>query len=136
MLDNSACPHTKRIREDALEDYLLHELEGIAERNNRYYKKAGKKPTQSADLIRKKMGKLKTLYLNDLIELDDYKSEYASLKRALETVEEKPETDLDALKDGLGEYDTYSREEKKEFWTRFIRRIDANNDGAFFVTPR
>lgn len=82
------------------------------------------------------MSKLKTLYLNDLIELGDYKAEYASLKRALETVEEKPETDLDALKDGLGEYDTYSRNEKKEFWTRFIRRIDADNDGAFFVTPR
>jgi hypothetical protein len=136
MFDNSACPHTKRIREDALEDYLLHEMEGIAERNNRYYKKAEKKPTHSADSIRKKMSKLKTLYLNDLIELGDYKAEYASLKRALETVEEKPETDLDALKDGLGEYDTYSRNEKKEFWTRFIRRIDADNDGAFFVTPR
>ena len=136
MLDNSACPHTKRIREDALEDYLLHEMEGIAERNNRYYKKAEKKPTHSADSIRKKMGKLKTLYLNDLIDLDDYKTEYASLKRALETVEEKPETDLDALKDGLGEYDTYSRNEKKEFWTRFIRRIDADDNGAFFVTPR
>ena len=136
MLDNSACPHTKRIREDALEDYLLHEMEGIAERNNRYYKKADKKPTQSADSIRKKMGKLKTLYLNDLIDLEDYKAEYASLKRTLETVEEKPETDLAALKDGLGEYDTYSRDEKKEFWTRFIKRIDADNDGAFFVTPR
>lgn len=61
------------------------------------------------------MSKLKTLYLNDLIELGDYKAEYASLKRALETVEEKPETDLDALKDGLGEYDTYSRNEKRNF---------------------
>ena len=136
MLDNSACPHMKRIREDALEDYLLHELMGIAERNNRYYKKAEKKPTQSADAIRKKMSKLKTLYLNDLIELDDYKAEYASLKKSLETVEEKTKTDLDALRDGLCEYDTYLREEKKEFWTRFIRRIDADNDGAFFVTPR
>lgn len=136
MLDNSACRHKKRIREDALEDYLLHELEGIAERNNRYYKKAEKKPTQNADAIRKKMGKLKTLYLNDLIELDEYKQEYASLKKALETVEEKPKTNLDALRNGLAEYDTYSREEKKEFWTRFIRRIDADDDGAFFVTPR
>ena len=123
MLDNTSCPHTKRIREDVLEDYLLHELAGIAERNNRYYKKAEKKPTQSADSIRKKMSKLKTLYLNDLIELDDYKAE-------------KPKTDLDALRNGLGEYGTYSREEKKEFWTRFIKRIDADNDGAFFVTPR
>lgn len=136
MLDNTSCPHTKRIREDVLEDYLLHELAGIAERNNRYYKKAEKKPTQSADSIRKKMSKLKTLYLNDLIELDDYKAEYSILKRSLETVEEKPKTDLDALRNGLGEYGTYSREEKKEFWTRFIKRIDADNDGAFFVTPR
>lgn len=119
-----------------MEDYLLNELEGIAERNNRYYKKAEKKPTQSADAIRKKMGKLKTLYLNDLIELDEYKREYASLKKALEATEERPEINLDALKKELQEYETYSRDEKKEFWTRFIRRIDANNDGAFFVTPR
>lgn len=47
MLDNSACPHKKRIREDALEGYLLHELEGIAERNNRYYKKAEKSPRKA-----------------------------------------------------------------------------------------
>ena len=136
MLDNSACPHTNRIREDALEDYLLHAMEGIEERNNRYYKKADKKPTHSADSLRRKMDKLKTLYLNDLIELDEYKREYASLKKALEAVAEKPETNLDALRNGLAEYDTYSREEKKEFWTRFIRRIDADDDGAFFVTPR
>lgn len=81
------------------------------------------------------MSKLKTLYLNDLIELDEYKREYASLKKTLETVEEKPRTNLDALRNGLAEYDTYSREEKKEFWMRFIRRIDADDDGAFFVTP-
>ena len=43
---------------------------------------------------------------------------------------------MDALKKELQEYETYSRDEKKEFWTRFIRRIDADNDGAFFVTPR
>ena len=136
MLDNSACPHTKRIREDALEDYLLREVVEIAERTNRSYKQEKKKPPQSADAIRKKMSKLKTLYLNDLIELDEYKREYASLKKALEAVKEKPKTNLDALRNGLAEYDTYSREEKKEFWTRFIRRIDADDDGAFFVTPR
>lgn len=44
------------------------------------------------------MGKLKTLYLNDLIELDEYKREYASLKKALEATEERPEINLDALK--------------------------------------
>ena len=82
------------------------------------------------------MSKLKTLYLNDLIELDEYKKEYTTLKKSLEAVEENPKTNLDALRNGLAEYDTYSREEKKEFWTRFIRRIDADNDGAFFVTPR
>ena len=136
MLDNSACQHKKRIREDALEDYLLHELEGIAERNNRYYKKAEKNPTQSEYSILKKMSKLKKLYLNDFIELDEYKREYASLKKALAAVEAKPKTNLDELRNGLAEYDTYSREEKKEFWTRFIRRIDADDDGTFFVTPR
>ena len=136
MLDNSACPHTKRIREDALEDYLLCEVVEIAERTNRSYKQEKKKPTQSVDAIRKKMDKLKTLYLNDLIELEEYKKEYTALKKSIEAVEEKPKTSLDALRNGLAEYDTYSREEKKEFWTRFIQRIDADDNGAFFVTPR
>ena len=58
------------------------------------------------------------------------------MKKALEATEERPEINLDALKKELQEYETYSRDEKKEFWTRFIRRIDADNDGAFFVTPR
>lgn len=61
------------------------------------------------------MGKLKTLYLNDLIELDEYKREYASLKKALEATEERPEINLDALKKELQEYETYSRDEKRNF---------------------
>lgn len=56
---------------------------------------------------------MKTLYLNDLIELDEYKKEYTTLKKSIEAVEEKPKTNLDALRNGLAEYDTYSREEKR-----------------------
>lgn len=138
MLDNSACPHVKRIREDVLESYLLAEIEHIATAYHGKYEKAEKKPAQTADKVKRKMQKLKELYLADLISMDEYRADYEEMKRSLEMLEASapPSFDINALQAGLAEYPHMTRDQKKGFWTRTIQRIDADNDGAFFVTPR
>lgn len=138
MLDNSACPHNRRIREDVLEEYLLKEIEHIATAYHGKYGKAEKKPAITADKIKRKMQKLKELYLADLIDIEEYRKDYEDMKRSLEIMEasQPPAFDVGALKSGLAEYPHMTKEQKKGFWTRTIQRIDADNDGAFFVTPR
>ena len=84
------------------------------------------------------MQKLKELYLADLISMDEYRADYEEMKRSLEMLEASapPSFDINALQTGLAEYPHMTRDQKKGFWTRTIQRIDADNDGAFFVTPR
>ena len=134
----SQCPHHRRIREDAVEDFVLHGIEEISARYHGNYNKAQKKPAQSADKIRRKMQKLKDLYLADLIELEDYRKDYEDLKQQLSSIESQalPGFDLQSLKKEVENYGTLSRQLKKEFWTRTVKRIDADDNGAFFITPR
>ena len=84
------------------------------------------------------MQKLKELYLADLIDIEEYRKDYEDMKRSLEIMEasQPPAFDVGALKSGLAEYPHMTKEQKKRLWTRTIQRIDADNDGAFFVTPR
>ncbi len=83
------------------------------------------------------MQKLKDLYLSDLIEIEEYKKDYTELKQQLAAINPEPikEFDLETLRRELKEYPDLDRQAKKEFWVRTIQRIDADNDGAFFVTP-
>lgn len=138
MLDSSACSHVHRVREDDVESYLLAEIERIANDYHARYRKAEKKPAISADKIKKKMRKLKELYLADLISMEECREDYENLKRSMEMIESTstPKFDAAALKASLAEYPKMSKQQKKEFWTRTIKRIDADDSGAFFVTPR
>ena len=120
-----------------LEDYLLREFEGIAKKYYSKSKTAEKKPPKTAEQIKRKMQKLKELYLSDLIEIEEYKKDYTKLKQQLTAINPEPikEFDLETLRRELKEYPDLDRQAKKEFWVRTIQRIDADNDGAFFVTP-
>ena len=59
------------------------------------------------------------------------------MKQQLAAINPEPikEFDLETLRRELKEYPDLDRQAKKEFWVRTIQRIDADNDGAFFVTP-
>lgn len=135
---NAQCDHRQCVREDVLESYMLNSIEQMAAKYHGQYDEAGKKPALSADKIRKKMSKLKDLYLADLIELDEYRKDYEDLKQQLSQMEpQKPKYfDRDALHREIEEYPNLSPQMKKEFWTRTVKRIEADNNGAFFVLPR
>ena len=141
MLEKTACPHVHRVPEEKLESYLLSELETIATRYNASaYPAAKKKTAISPDKIRAKMQRLKDLYVNGLIDLAEYREDRSELDRQLALAEsisddEKPKS-VEDIKAGIADYPNLTRSGKKEFWTRTIRRIDADDSGAFFVLPR
>ena len=131
------CTHIKRVREDKLEEWLLTNLVSIVEVHNlKVQKEKIKEKAPDAPKIKRKMEKLKDLYLSDLIDRDIYERDYLALKRELESSEQEViETpiDVDALKTGLSMYQGLNRIGKKEFWSRTIQKIVTNNDGDFFV---
>ena len=83
------------------------------------------------------MEKLKGLYLSDLIDRDMYEKDYLALKQELESAnKEEPKEmpiDIDSIKTGLSMYEKLDKLGKKEFWSRTLKKIVANNDGDFFV---
>ena len=97
------------------------------------------KPKKIVDTgkLKAKMENLKDLYLSDLIDRDMYERDYLSLKQELEAagreLHEESTIDVDGIKTGLSMYKMLDKARKKEFWSRTIKRIVANNDGDFFV---
>lgn len=135
------CSHVKRVREDALEEWLIDNLLRLARAHNIQIRKGRPKIDRQKriDKIRARMTKLKDLYLDDLIERDEYAKDFAELQsqlaqEELEAAREEKPIDTKALRSALEVYQDLSKAGKKEFWSRTIRRIDTDDNGSFFVT--
>lgn len=138
------CTHSKEIREEIIEEWLFNHLTEELERCKLDWKvKAAKKKKRALSgtdkaAIKRKLQKLKELYVNDLIDIDEYKKDYqiyqAALKQLPDTVDEKP-PDFSAvealLQNNFKEiYETLTREEKRTLWRSAIKeiRIDSENN--------
>lgn len=127
------CSNGGEIREMRIEEYLLGNLReelsnylvdfetGEARRIDNRAKK---------NKIRKKLDRLKDLYLNEIISLDEYKEDRAEYEKLLEELPdmELPGTDLESLKKVLdcnfeNMYAGLSNEEKRAFWRSIIKEI-------------
>lgn len=137
------CNHKKEIREDYLEEWLFANLAEELERCKLDWevKAAKKKRTLSSTdkaAIKHKLQKLKELYVNDLIDLEEYKKDYqiytSALNQMPEPTDEKP-PDFSAVEKLLQNnfkeiYETLTREEKRTLWRSAIKeiRIDSENN--------
>lgn len=128
------CGHKKRIRESALESYLLESIpKEVRAHNNRLSAKKIKPPVDTA-AIKRKMDKLTDLYLADLVTREKYEDEYNSLRDKLNVPPEPQPIDEDKVMSVLEAYDTLPPNVKKEAWNRLIRRIDILESGDIFFT--
>ena len=133
------CPHKKQVREDYIEEWLFAHLAEELERCKLDWEvKAAKKKKRAKAAIKHKLKKLKELYVNDLIDLEEYKKDYQVYTTALnqlpEPAEEKP-PDFSAVEALLQNnfrqiYETLTREEKRTLWRSAIKeiRIDSENN--------
>lgn len=136
------CPHKKRTSELVLEQWLLENLVSSYEQYNLSLaqRAAIKRSSVDTDKVKRKMEKLKDLYLNDLIEKEAYERDYVSLRAQLreaytpEPLLPKP-VDIKKIKTVLSAYERLTRQEKKEFWGRVVGTIIITNDDRFFVEP-
>lgn len=135
------CPHKKEIREDYVETWLFDHLEEELERCQLEWeveaarkKRAAVKTDKAA--LKHKLGKLKELYVNDLIDIEEYKKDYEIYTAALNQISDTsidPPPDFAAVRRLLDNdfrtiYDTLTREEKRTLWRSVIKEIRIDND--------
>lgn len=136
------CPHKKRTSELVLEQWLLDNLISSFEAYNLSIEEGASfaRPQVDELKIRRKMEKLKDLYLNDLIDRDAYEKDYTALRDELRSANAPPSrpskpVDIVAIQTVLAAYSELSRQGKKEFWARIVGKITITNDDHFFVEP-
>lgn len=135
------CPHSKEVREDFVEAWLFENLGAeLAKYRLEWEVKEArkKKAVTSIDRagIRRKLSRLKELYLNELIDIEEYKRDYDLYNAMLAekpAQEEGPRPDFEAIEALLSQdfrqiYDTLEREEKRTLWRSVIKEIRIDND--------
>lgn len=136
-LDSGKCKSNVNLSERKIEAFLMStvrdkmerwkvEVEQIeSARKTRDYK------TEIASL-RSKIGKLKDLYINDLITLDECKRDQAEYTKRIEDLEkeaaERPRQNFEEMEKMLSEdwetsYNLLGKEKKQEFWRILIKEI-------------
>ena len=144
----SRCGNTKVIHEHILEKYLL---DNVRKDIQKIILRAESEPAPVKDnslriaALEKRLAKLKELFINDLLSLEEYREDRNAIQIELAslTAQNAPEKpDVDALKDLLSRpfeqiYDTFSEQEKRFFWRSIIReiRFDADRNIAVDFLP-
>ena len=148
------CSFSTCISELKIEDYLLkHVMSELDKYKEEYDIRVAEKKQQkntavtekAIEKIKKKLSKLKELYINDMIDLDEYKRDYDDLNKQLADLEEETKVeeapvDTDAIKNLLSKstediYQTLTAENRRAFWHGFIDRVvihDKDNMEIFF----
>ena len=128
------CGHRSHLSERKLEDWLLDRaaaaLDGW-EADWATGAEVRRTPRPGGAAIRRKMERLKDLYVNDLITLEQYREDLARYSAQYQAAQEPgplPSPDLQALRSMLAGglsavYPTLDRGQRRDFWRGFIREI-------------
>ncbi len=137
------CIHNKSIRENVIEKWLFDNLESELNRIRLEWEVRAAEKKKSAlrtdkATLKRKLTKLKELYVNELIDIEEYKKDYEIYTAALQQL---PETEAEATpdfeaverllqSDFKNIYESLTREEKRTLWRSVISeiRIDSDNN--------
>lgn len=131
------CENNKTISERKIERYLLDSISYKLENYKAAAEKmAGSQPQENYDAQinakKARLSRLKDLYLNDLMTLDEYKKDHESITAEIQALQEKKKpilkpdfSRIDQMLSGEWKalYQDLSTEEKREFWHVLIKEI-------------
>lgn len=129
------CINAKVVAENVMERYLLENLSAMISKTVvEYEEKANPVRDQSAKIakLRSRADKLKELFLNDLISIEEYKADKEIILSKIEAAQAEqvssPAVNTEALAqiqkmDVSGIYTGMTAEEKRRFWRAIIRTI-------------
>lgn len=138
------CSHNKVIYENKIEEYLLENIEAEIKKIICEYELEAvqeSKPKINKTNIRKKLEKLKELYVNELIDIEMYKTDYNNYMALLNSIEEAPKKrNIEPLKKFINSdfksiYGTFTKEEKRIFWRNIISEIQIDSDNNISIIP-
>lgn len=136
------CDFNKYVREAAIEEYLIANiLEECAVHNANITAAARNRPHIDEVGIKRKMTKLKDLYLSDLIQKAEYERDYLTLRAVLDDAQALSQPtpaliDIEAMRVMIKAYEGLNRMEKKEFWSRVLAGASVANGGGVSFTLR
>lgn len=130
------CSNKFYIREEKIEKYLLENLYNEAQKYKAKYNISNltlkSDNTVKINVLKKKLSKLKDLYLEDLIDKSEYEHDYTKYKKKLlelqsnfKEVQQKDFSKLNKILNSgiINIYNSLSREEKRRFWLSIIDKI-------------
>lgn len=133
------CPNRKIVMESTLETMMLDRIRPELEKYIAEYEVANL-PAIRTDAKRRsvenKLQKLKDLFLNDLITMDEFKLDREKLLLQLEKInaeDSRPVKDLSYLRDFLkmdfeSVYDSFTIPEKRELWRSIVKEIRVDHE--------
>lgn len=138
----STCANNSNLGERRIEKFLVETIRGKMEQwkievEQIYAEQRARDYKGEISTLRAKMGKLKDLYLNDLITLEEYKADQAAYQSRIESLaaeastQKKPNFELadKLLTDGWETaYYGMKQEQKQEFWRILIKEIRIYKD--------
>lgn len=133
------CVCKVNMREIIIEQYLLDNIGSILQRHLTDSEAKANAPAQNDNAkVKRKLLRLKELYINDLITLDEYRRDAAEQQARLTPSTSPPPIDTEflqaALKEGWKDvYESLSRESKRSFWKGLIDKIIVNEDRTFKI---
>lgn len=130
------CTNTKVISETVLEDYLIERIRGEIGALVYDVQEAPIRDTRAqAAALEAKLKRLKDLYVEELISLEEYKADREAYLEQLEELRAgaPSETDLSGLRELLKTdfedlYYDMSKPEKRRFWRAILKEIRFNED--------
>lgn len=137
------CTHRRQMNEAKLEQWLLLNLSSeVARWEHEWNIKTAKIKRTKVDRasIQRKMDRLKDLYVNELITMEQYREDWSKYSAQLQEAQEAeipPAPDFQGLKEMLRNvmpqlYLTWSLEQRRDLWRSIIQEIRLNGDN----TPR
>lgn len=133
------CTHRRQMGEAKLEEWLLLNLGTELDRWETEWNVAAaqaKRARIDPAAIRRKMDRLKDLYVNEMIDMEQYRADWTRYSTQLqEAQEEEPAAapDFQGLRELLSGgpssiYAPYTLEERREFWRGIIREIHLDGE--------
>ena len=139
------CNRKKRIREDYVENWMLEHIEAelenqMLEAEAKAQEQKRKAPDRAAVL--RKLNRLKDLYVNEVIDLEQYKADYAQYMAQLTeadaaAVSRERTPDFKGHREKMAEiskfYQDLSAKERQSFWQGMIREIRVDPDDTLHI---
>lgn len=138
---NRMCTNRHTLLEKKVEEYLLDNFNALLYQRIVDIELENKKVDNSRRIaqIKKKLSKLKDLYLDDLIDKNEYQEDYRRLNDELNTLSKDKIQDTSRLKELLEinikeTYEKLDREQKRALWHTVINKIVFHEDMSFEIS--